>query len=184
MSALSKPVAAFYIPGPPPLPLPLLIVQTDLSIRLPLVLAQVQLRRPDTSPYAKRDSGRGVIRPLKSIRREPREPSRSLPHDDLSDLSDLSSLPDVDSDCEDDMVAKPSGEPGRPGRGGYNLQTAVNWSPERFNKLKVKLPCLIPSNPRLNLYRHLYIRWLMNTLIPRKHFQTKNQILSRPFVTL
>ncbi|KAJ3714852.1 hypothetical protein C8R42DRAFT_726348 [Lentinula raphanica] len=63
---------------------------------------------------------------------------------------------DVDDEADDDgsdrKIAKPSGEVGRPGRGGYNLRHALNWSIARFDKVKrfidatveTKLDCLKP----------------------------------------
>lgn len=42
----------------------------------------------------------------------------------------------IESDAKD-LILKPFGEVGRPGRGGYNFDTALAW-PERDNKaLKV-----------------------------------------------
>ncbi|KAF8582355.1 hypothetical protein K439DRAFT_1618328 [Ramaria rubella] len=42
-----------------------------------------------------------------------------------------SSTSDVESDSSNDSdeakIAKPTREPGRPGRGGYNLEVVVNW---------------------------------------------------------
>lgn len=34
-------------------------------------------------------------------------------------------------------IPKPQGEVGRPGRGGYNLRMALNWSPSEFNAVRV-----------------------------------------------
>jgi hypothetical protein len=45
-----------------------------------------------------------------------------------------------DSDRTDDSgdkIPKPDGEAGRPGRGGYNLEVALGWSPKLYKKLKV-----------------------------------------------
>ncbi|KAJ3970633.1 hypothetical protein EV361DRAFT_993738 [Lentinula raphanica] len=59
---------------------------------------------------------------------------------------------DDDESVHDSKIAKPPGEVGRPGRGGYNLRTELRWSVERFNKVKKyinglveqKLDCLQP----------------------------------------
>ena len=37
----------------------------------------------------------------------------------------------------DESIPKPNGEPGHPGRGGYNLKQAVKWKPKHFDHLKV-----------------------------------------------
>ena len=34
-------------------------------------------------------------------------------------------------------ILKPPGEPGCPGRGGYNLETAIDWNHKVFTKFKV-----------------------------------------------
>ncbi|KAJ3766092.1 hypothetical protein FB446DRAFT_708916 [Lentinula raphanica] len=60
---------------------------------------------------------------------------------------------DSDSDSDDDdKIAKPLGEAGRPGRGGYNLRAALNWPEERYGRVKRyinsivqdKMECTVP----------------------------------------
>ena len=54
--------------------------------------------------------------------------------------SDLSSLTDSDSEDDDDdndLIAKPEGEVGRPGHGGYNLEEALSWPGKEYRQLKV-----------------------------------------------
>ncbi|KAJ3710496.1 hypothetical protein C8R42DRAFT_729396 [Lentinula raphanica] len=59
---------------------------------------------------------------------------------------------DNDDSVRDGKIAKPPGEVGRPGRGGYNLRSELRWSVGRFNKVKKyinglveqKLDCLQP----------------------------------------
>ena len=64
-------------------------------------------------------------------------------HASSSELSNCSSESLSDSDeasstlSEDSKIPKPAGEPGRPGRGGYNLETALNWNHRAFAKFKV-----------------------------------------------
>lgn len=41
-------------------------------------------------------------------------------------------------DNSDAKIPKPSGEVGRPGRGGYNLQAQLNWSASDFDRVKVR----------------------------------------------
>jgi hypothetical protein len=53
--------------------------------------------------------------------------------DDVSD----STSEDQDLADEDQMVAKPPGEPGRPGSGGYNLAQVINWNGKRFAQMRV-----------------------------------------------
>ncbi|KAG1854337.1 hypothetical protein C8R48DRAFT_776726 [Suillus tomentosus] len=49
-------------------------------------------------------------------------------------MSMYSSILSTDSD--DSRIPKPEGEAGRPGRGGYNLERALNWDANRFKKLR------------------------------------------------
>jgi hypothetical protein len=60
----------------------------------------------------------------------PSDPSGSF---DL--VSDNGSFTSIVS--EDSKIPKPHGEPGRPGRGGYTLQEALDWSPKVYVKFKV-----------------------------------------------
>lgn len=56
-------------------------------------------------------------------------------------VSTYSSLSSISS--KDSKILKPEGEAGRPGRGGYNLEKALNWDVDRFKDLKVRLHWLI-----------------------------------------
>ncbi|KAJ3740308.1 hypothetical protein EV360DRAFT_90432 [Lentinula raphanica] len=59
---------------------------------------------------------------------------------------------DSDDSDDDDKIPKPTGEAGRPGRGGYSLRAALKWSDEKHGKVKRyinrivqdKLDCTIP----------------------------------------
>jgi len=152
----SKPLVFFFVPGAPPTSLPLLLAQTDLSIRLPPVLAQQQIR-PHHPAQAKADWVRSPPRALQPFKPTPHDPSLP-PSEDISEegsvLSDLSSLSDMEMEAEIGKIAKPIGEPGRPNRGGYNLQSAVSWSAPEFNQLKV-LSMLLNLQQYLNSFRHI-----------------------------
>lgn len=39
---------------------------------------------------------------------------------------------------DDSKIPKPVGEPGHPGCGGYNLETALDWSTKAYSKFKVR----------------------------------------------
>ena len=63
-------------------------------------------------------------------------------HDSSNDLSlDLS---DIDSDdtasslSKESKIPKLQGEAGRPGCGGYTLQTALNWNSKAYTQFKVR----------------------------------------------
>lgn len=55
----------------------------------------------------------------------------------LLPLTDLGvSSPEEESDDGEEKIKKPSGEVGRPGRGGYNLEVALGWARDDFEKIK------------------------------------------------
>lgn len=63
-----------------------------------------------------------------------------IPSDSSSSLdsaSDSGSSTSTESLSEEPKIPKPAGEPGRPGRGGYTLQEALDWNPKAYNKFKV-----------------------------------------------
>ncbi|KAG2746046.1 hypothetical protein P692DRAFT_20740112 [Suillus brevipes Sb2] len=53
---------------------------------------------------------------------------------DPNQLSMYSSITSMDSNTS--KITKPEGEAGRPGRGGYNLETALCWDALRFKQFK------------------------------------------------
>lgn len=73
-------------------------------------------------------------------------PNRSLSthnndNDSETSESDESSLEDEEDpendDSEEAKIPKPEGEAGRPGRGGYTLESVVQWNGTEFGRLKV-----------------------------------------------
>ena len=56
--------------------------------------------------------------------------------------SDSDSIDSSESESEDEAdttkIAKPAGEVGRPGRGGYSLEQVLNWTPRRMSEFKVR----------------------------------------------
>ncbi|KAG1789905.1 uncharacterized protein HD556DRAFT_1446693 [Suillus plorans] len=47
---------------------------------------------------------------------------------------------------EDSKIPKPTGEPGRPGRGGYTLYEALDWNPKAYAKFKKHMHRLIDDH--------------------------------------
>jgi hypothetical protein len=63
-------------------------------------------------------------------------PDAPSPHSSSSPLSPSSS--DLESEGHtEDLIAKPRGEAGRPGRGGYNLEVALAWDKTEYGRLRV-----------------------------------------------
>lgn len=89
-------------------------------------LIRRQNRRDSVTPY---DRGSSTLRDL--------TPARSIRFE--SPLSDLPS--DIENDIE--KISKPPGEAGRVNSGGYDLQTALGWDYELYNKFCVSLLSLI-----------------------------------------
>ncbi|KAG1761267.1 hypothetical protein EDD22DRAFT_847892 [Suillus occidentalis] len=90
-----------------------------------------------SSPYPK------VVCRERSRSRTPISSDSSGSFDSLSD-SDLSTS--AASLSEDSKIPKPAGEPGRPGRGGYMLREALDWSPKAYTKFKNSMHHLIEEH--------------------------------------
>ena len=99
--------------------------------------------------------------------------------------SSLQSIEAGDSDNPSDhsedeintmMIPKPTGEVGRPGRGGYNLQEALDWDVDLLRKLKVRSTQSTMSIRLCHDSRNMFINWLINILIHEN--LSRNKVLS------
>ncbi|KAI5991395.1 hypothetical protein EDD15DRAFT_2368757 [Pisolithus albus] len=64
-------------------------------------------------------------------------PSSDSEHSESSPAPSESSLSSLESELGgSDKISKPSGEAGRPGRGGYNLEEQLGWGDSGFKSLK------------------------------------------------
>jgi hypothetical protein len=150
MVANTTPCAPFYEPGAPPPPIPLLTAQTDLldnafrpttlvnTETLPRGLARASPARTNQITHQRHVQIPSNTR-IRARAASP-SPSQSALDSDASDLSDSSELSGSDSSDESDdgTIPKPLGEAGRPGRGGYTLEIALEWNPKAFKKLRVR----------------------------------------------
>ena len=103
---------------------------------------------PSRMPSAAPHSQMPTVAPAPPVTKSPTVRFRTLTPDNASEYSDLTSLPsetesnssseDASEETNHRRIPKPSGEPGRPNRGGYNLQTALSWTVRDYKKLKVK----------------------------------------------
>ena len=151
-SCKSRPVPAFY-DTPEPQALPMLSSQMEMCYQpknpvavsakeeiailcLPSAPAPERVTAPRTtnsrattpraaSPITK-SSGKSVI-----INEDRRERADS-PSPSVSTLSSL----DKDEESSN-KIPKPTGEVGRPGRGGYNLEEQMGWGQAGFKRLQV-----------------------------------------------
>ena len=135
MSPLSKDVPHFFKPGAPPPPQPILIAQTEIGYNQapPKLLALEELgpgptRRqpsPRPSPYRKcaQAQNNSKLDTNRSARSDSESPSESS----------------SESDGEDgvQLIPKPNGKAGRPGRGGYNVEESLGWPAKEYRQLKV-----------------------------------------------
>lgn len=116
-----------------PSPLPLLTAQTDLLyFILPAHPLLVQEEMQSYKSRIRRIHTPRQSTPYPKSAHRPRFASR----DNTSPLSDLSE----NDDCvvpPKGCIPKPTGEAGRPGRGGYNLEAVLGWKPDVFSRLKV-----------------------------------------------
>ena len=138
-------ITPFFKPSAPPPTLPIPLAQTELGTLTCIpgkVLAQEEISRlhsrADVSsapavnlqhpPYMKPILQRSNC--LKPTTKPTALPAR---YESPSTSSESSS---EESDSDDEQIPKPSGEAGRPGHGGYNLEDALDWDPKDFAKLK------------------------------------------------
>lgn len=103
-------------PTPAPLPLPLLLFHTDISVSLNVVLSRQELSECDFPEIGKRE--------LPAHNATPKRVGFSGLHSSRHDLN---------------LIAKPTGENGRPGRGGYNLEIRLKWPAPKWNDLKASM---------------------------------------------
>jgi hypothetical protein len=137
MVAKSTPCTPFYEPGAPPPPLPLLTAQTDLLDNpfRPTTLINTEILPKSGLLRATRVAHhqRHVLSNNRHV-----SPLANTSTSEDSSGSDSSELSESDSDDSDGAtIPKPPGEVGRPGRGGYTLDVALDWNPKAFKKLKV-----------------------------------------------
>jgi hypothetical protein len=142
-SASLTTIPPFFEPGAPPPTLPILIAQTELGIgNIPCkLLAQEEIGSGPTVARSARSTARYTPYPKSASRHPLPSKSHNEVHDegsdgDTSDL-ELTSINDADSDDDSHLIAKPDGEAGRPGRGGYNLEEALKWEHKKYLKVKV-----------------------------------------------
>lgn len=178
-----KSIAPFFDSGVPPLPMPILTSETDVFITASpssslLTHENLYPSAFATPPKLNRKQHR-VAAPARLTPSTPAKVRSVIPvapdhsaasresissrsgsdcgEDEVEEMeNDCESV--IDSDDDDDKIAKPDGEPGRPGRGGYNLQKALEWDTRTFSKLKVKsLPglCCTADNLLQNFANHL-----------------------------
>jgi hypothetical protein len=146
---VSTPVNPLFEPGAPPPALPLLTSQIPLIYDLPAKLtpsaeeelqpnSRTNMTRPGRQLYSSTSRNSALkSRPCRCFSfMLKRSRSPSVVSDD-SQTSDISQVSDVSDFSVEETVFKPRGECGRPGRGGYKLESALNWSPASFNLLKV-----------------------------------------------
>lgn len=155
---MAKVIPPFYEPGAPPAPLPLLTSQTDLFYNSPPQATIVAMEEfpPNISDFPKNVtfSTGGVTRTSKGVARRAHKPYSKPPHvtsahnsnirvtdhfpnQPEDDIESEEEEDDDDDDDDEDMIPKPAGEAGRPGRGGYNLKDALEWDSKALKKLRV-----------------------------------------------
>lgn len=148
----STPVSAFCELDGPQQSLPLLTHQTEMfcpSLSFVLITPQEEM-----SFFSPKLTGRAPSRifnvsshsttPITSHQPTPKvaksvsfSAKRITPSLESVTKSAYSSLSSVGS--SESKIPKPEGEVGRPGRGGYSLETALSWDAEHFKKLKVRM---------------------------------------------
>ncbi|PIL35885.1 hypothetical protein GSI_01545 [Ganoderma sinense ZZ0214-1] len=154
MTPSSVPIPFWYQPASPPTPHPLLASETDIPGLCfdvgPLSREEVDMSKRSALP----------IRTLKTVRARTTTfdvlRSATPAGDHTSSTPEHGSVTDSDSDSagstesepesQDDAdmkIPKPSGEVGRPGRGGYSLEQVLNWNPRHMSEFKKMINKLV-----------------------------------------
>ena len=125
--------ASVLVRAPRPTPLPLPLAHVDLSVRLPVPLAHQRLHTASASFLLSAGTSSGESP-------SPNSPDTTIRKDSVPPPEDESRQSGPNG-AEVEHIPKPRGEPGRPGSGGYSLESEVNWEPDAFKELQVKLQC-------------------------------------------
>ena len=137
----TTPCPPFYEPGAPPPPLPLLTAQTNLldnPFRPTTLINTEPLPQSGAMRVNQRACQRKVQVAPHTHSAPTLESSSDSPASDSSESESSGSSESESSDSTDGTIPKPPGEVGRPGRGGYTLDDALDWNPKAFKKLKVR----------------------------------------------
>lgn len=161
-SCKSHPVPTFYDTPEPPQPLPMLSSQTEMcyqpknpvavSAKEEMAISYLPIAAPTPSGAMVKMQCVTTPRTTNSRATTPRaaspitKPSRKSVaiDEDGGERSDSpspseSSLSSLDGGEESSTkIPKPSGEVGRPGRGGYNLEEQMGWGEAGFKRFQVK----------------------------------------------
>lgn len=120
------------------------MMEPPLARHLPLITSRIEFRSStiigDTA----------IITPRMDFAEEWSDTISDSGHDEDKDLAPISDHSESEPDNEDfypgdNKIPKPAGEPGRPGSGGYNIESKlVGWSPDLVTNINVS-----PNSSRL-----------------------------------
>lgn len=142
-------VPPFFKPSAPPSTVPPLTAHTEFgkASNASLMVQELPIPfKPKTVRFVTAAAGSTAPSPIVLLHSTPTSTNgddysmdSSLSSDDSDgDSEDQSGIVNDDEDTsEDDLIPKPEGENGQPGRGGYNLELALGWDSKAFRKFKV-----------------------------------------------
>ena len=110
-------------------------------------------RSRSSSPYVVPAPKKVSFSGLKNLK----APKSYEPDNDESDNDEASTASSEDSEGSEGsegsetLIPKPQGQVGRPNRGGYNLEVALNWPPPLFSKVQVSVQTFIRSSRLMKL---------------------------------
>lgn len=130
------PVSHFFEPSAPTSTVPLLTAHTELRKGLkPSLIAQELPLKHKSVRFNTAAAGSAPPSPILSLHTSTNSDTSSS-FDENEDCDGVTT--DEDEPPEDNLIPKPEGENGRPGRGGYNLEVALGWDSKTFRKLKAR----------------------------------------------
>ncbi len=137
-------ISPYYVPDAPPPVLPILIAQTEIGkLRsTKKLLAQEEI---NAQTFYDHSYGLGQVKPSPNASDD--DPVISSPSNSITpDCSGTSKIPSKEnpalpaSNTEEALIPKPEGEAGRPGRGGYSLESQVRWGKAQKEEIRVRFP--------------------------------------------
>ena len=149
MSPSSVAVPVWYEPASPPTPYPLLASETDIPDLCfdvqPLSHQEVAIPKGLAAPTRTPKSRTIAFGVPRSTTPEEDATGDATPTPERGSITDSNSdstaSTESETESQDDAdmkIAKPAGEVGRPGRGGYSLEQVLDWNPRRMSEFKVR----------------------------------------------
>ncbi|KAI0677377.1 hypothetical protein C8Q78DRAFT_1065935 [Trametes maxima] len=156
MAPIAAPAPPFYEPSAPPRVVPLLIVETDIAELSPNIVSTLHQDIDMSQPARWTVRVAALPPPAHVAASPPPRRQRSVSVGPAStrlrapskgpELRASSKPPEVQENDDVMKIPKPAGEVGRPNRGGYKLEDALQWSAARMRTFKAVINQLVDKH--------------------------------------